>query len=125
MVQRRDQARFAPETLEELRRRGEPRRQHFDRDESIEPAVAPAVHFAHAAGAEQVLELVRPEPCSRLNVQGAPPPPHPESYGNPVGRNFAGLDPDGARRCDRLAVGAEHGMIAPVSPRSWFIFARA
>ena len=51
MIERRDRARLALEALAQLRVGRERRRQDLDRDRAVEPRVAGAVDFAHAAGA--------------------------------------------------------------------------
>jgi hypothetical protein len=64
MIQRGDRARFAAKTLETLRSCRERRREHFKRDEPVEPVVARAVNLAHTARAERSDYLVRTESSS-------------------------------------------------------------
>jgi hypothetical protein len=61
VAQRREQLRFALQARESVGVAGEPGRQRFDRDVAAELRVGRAVHFAHAAGAEQALDLVDAE----------------------------------------------------------------
>ena len=68
MVQVRDGARLASETLST---RGSARtlaQQDLDGDRSIEPRVARLIDLAHAAGAEQRLNLVHTEQIARMQV---------------------------------------------------------
>ena len=65
IVQCRDGARFALEARPRLRIGGERRRQPLDRDRAVEPRVAPAIHLAHAARAEQTGELIGTEARAR------------------------------------------------------------
>ena len=58
MRQLGDGPRLAFEALADGRRRHEARRQNLDRDGAPEAGVAPAVHLAHAAGAERRDDLV-------------------------------------------------------------------
>ena len=45
--------------------RRDERGQHLDRDRAIEAHVAGAIHFAHPAGAEHALDLIRAESGAR------------------------------------------------------------
>ena len=59
MIQRGGRARFALEATQLVAIRGDGRRQNLDRHGAIQPRVARAVHFAHAARAEQRNDFVR------------------------------------------------------------------
>ena len=61
MRERRDGFAFALEPRQPIGILRERRRQHFDRDESIETGVARFVDFAHAARADGGHDLVRAE----------------------------------------------------------------
>ena len=52
MIQRGERLRFALETRQAIRVRGERVRQHLDRDLAAEAGVGGAVHLAHAAFAD-------------------------------------------------------------------------
>ena len=65
MIQLRNRLRFALKSSDQLRVRGELRRQHFDRHAAIEARVASAPDLPHAAGTERRDDLVRPETSSR------------------------------------------------------------
>ena len=58
MIERRRGAGFLREALHAVRVRGERRRQNLDRDVAIQPGIFCAIHFAHAARADQRLNLV-------------------------------------------------------------------
>ena len=58
MVQRRNRPRLALHALFQLRRRRKMRGENFDRDRAVEARVAGAIHFSHAARAEQRLNFV-------------------------------------------------------------------
>jgi hypothetical protein len=53
MVQRRNRARFLFETPQSVGIIGQGLWQHFDRDITIEPRIAPAIHLTHAARTQQ------------------------------------------------------------------------
>ena len=61
MIERRSGAGFLREALHAVMVRRERRRQDLDRDDSIQPGIFCAIHFAHSARAEQRLDLVRPQ----------------------------------------------------------------
>ena len=61
MVQRRDGARFAIESLAQIRIRSNVRGQDFDGDCTFEARVARFVDLAHAASAQRGNDFVRPE----------------------------------------------------------------
>ena len=58
MVERREHPRFALEARQAVGIRGEDARQNFERDVAPELRVARAIHLAHAARAEQCVDLV-------------------------------------------------------------------
>ncbi len=64
VAQARDRLRLALEPRPDRLVGGEAIRQHLDRDEPVEPRVEGTVDLAHSAGAHQLLDLVRSEPCS-------------------------------------------------------------
>ena len=64
MVQRREHPRLALEAREPIRVARERARQDLDRDVAPELRVARAVHLAHAARAEQRLQLIAAERCA-------------------------------------------------------------
>jgi hypothetical protein len=61
MIQRRDGPRLPLEPRPQILARGDVRREHLDRDRSVEPRVASFVDFAHAARAERGEDLVGTE----------------------------------------------------------------
>ena len=61
VVQRREHSRLALETGEPIRVAGERTRQDLDRDVAPELRVVSAVHLAHAARADQRLQVVSAE----------------------------------------------------------------
>ena len=68
IVERGDVFRFAVESLDELRIRGERGRQDFDGHDAIEPAIPGFVDLAHPPGAEGRLDLIRTEERDRRQV---------------------------------------------------------
>src|SRR5581483_11562613 len=58
MAERRRDPRFALEPLPVLRIRCDRRLEHLERDFSAEPPIARAIYLAHAAGADEVLDVV-------------------------------------------------------------------
>src|SRR5437764_13331973 len=71
MRQLRDRARLAVEALAQLRVGGEHIGQDLDGDDAIEPRVAGAIDFAHAAGAERCEDLVGSEACAERQAHSA------------------------------------------------------
>src|SRR5712692_2245341 len=71
MVERAQDAGFVLEALQAIRVAGKYRRQNLDGDRAIEPRVARAIHFSHAARTQGRLDFVRPE--FRARVQHAIP----------------------------------------------------
>ena len=65
VVQGGDGLRFALESLAALGVGGRDVRQNLERHLALQPRIARAIDFAHAAGAEQRHDLVGTEPCSR------------------------------------------------------------
>ena len=65
MLERRNRARLPLEPLAQLRVGGQRRGKHFDRDGTVEPGVARAIHLAHAPGPERRDHLIRPESDAR------------------------------------------------------------
>ena len=61
VVQLRDRAGFALETLPQVGTRGEMCRQDLDGDVALEPAVPGAVHLTHATRPNPSDDLIRPE----------------------------------------------------------------
>ena len=66
--------RLAFETLAEMGIRCELRRQHFDRDSTVETGVAGAIHLAHTTRAGGREHFVRPEPIPALSAISLVPP---------------------------------------------------
>ena len=64
VIQRREQPRLAREARQPFGICRKEARQDFDRNVAIESRVTGAVHFAHAADAEEVENLINPEPPS-------------------------------------------------------------
>jgi hypothetical protein len=62
MIQRCGRRRFLFETPQALSIRSKRRRQNLDRYLAAQPQIARPVHFAHASGPEQALDLVVPQP---------------------------------------------------------------
>ena len=91
MVERGEQARLARESGEPIGVRGEPGRQQLERDVAAEPRVVRAVDLAHAAAAEQ-----------RLQVIDTDVPSDPGRFGS-----FGGRRPGCRRQC-RLFEEARH-----------------
>ena len=58
VIETRDCPSFAIEAVAELRIGGQARRQHVDRDGTIEARVTSFIDLAHAAGAERRLDFV-------------------------------------------------------------------
>ena len=58
MVERSEHFRFALESREALSIRGDRRRQHFDRDGTLQVRVGRAIDFTHPAGSDGGLNLV-------------------------------------------------------------------
>ena len=65
VIQRREQPRLAFEARQPFGICRKEARQDFDRNVATEFRVTCAVHFAHAADAEEVENLINPEPLSR------------------------------------------------------------
>ncbi len=61
VVEGRCGTRLLVKTVAALRMSGKIRRQDFDRDRATEAGIVGLVHLAHAAGANEGLDLVRPE----------------------------------------------------------------
>ncbi len=94
MVERGEHPRFALEAGEAVGIRGEDARQNLERDVAPELRVARAIHLAHAAGAEQRLDLVDAD--ASTGQQGS-----------------AGVGDDAGRRRERW-LGQEAGGVALV-----------
>ena len=58
MLQRRDGARLALETLFQLRAGSQARRQNLDRDCAVESGIPRPIHFAHSARTQRKLDFV-------------------------------------------------------------------
>ena len=71
MIQRRERPRFALESRQPRRVAGERLRQHLDRDLAAELAVARAVDLAHAADADQRLQVDSRRACGRSCARGS------------------------------------------------------
>jgi hypothetical protein len=71
VVELRDGARLAVEALPELRVGGDVRRQHLDGDGAIQPRIARAIHFAHAARPERGDDLVGTNSTADSETHGA------------------------------------------------------
>ena len=67
VIERRQQARFAFEAGKALAVGGKRRRQHLQGDLSAQTRVMRAEHFAHAAGAETLLDDIRADVQSLLH----------------------------------------------------------
>ena len=70
VVQRGDRLRLAPQARAAVWITGDCRRKDLDRDSAIEAGVADLADFAYPASANDGLNLVRPEACSRGETHG-------------------------------------------------------
>jgi len=70
MRQRRHRLGLAPEALQSAGVIGQLRRQYLDRDVAIQARVARPIDLSHAAGAEQLLDLVVGETVACLHGEG-------------------------------------------------------
>jgi len=75
VVQCRGGARFLFEAAATVGMGREIRRKHFDRDRATQTGVAGLVDLPHAAGADERLDLVRPEKRARFQWRRAWSPP--------------------------------------------------
>ena len=64
MIQRRDGARLTFEALSCISLVGHVSRKNLDGNAAVEPGIAGAIHFAHAARSKRPENLVRPKPCA-------------------------------------------------------------
>jgi hypothetical protein len=65
MIERRQQLGFALESREPIGVAGEGLRQYFDRDLALQPRIARAIDFAHAARADERDDFVSAETTAR------------------------------------------------------------
>jgi putative heme degradation protein len=64
IVERGEHLRFTPEAREPIRVVRDERRQHFQRDVTVELGVVSAVDLAHAARADERIDRVRSDACA-------------------------------------------------------------
>jgi hypothetical protein len=72
MVEGGDRLRLALEALPPILVLSEARGKQLDRNAAVKAGVASPPYFAHAAGADRRLKLVRPEPRASLQGHGLP-----------------------------------------------------
>jgi hypothetical protein len=71
MIERRQRPRLAIESLSKQRVGGERCREDLDRNRAIQPRVAGAKHFPHAAGAERRDDFIGAEPRAGEQCHGS------------------------------------------------------